>query len=257
MDKTTTIPKHGNEVLRCDIKSIHKWRIEDIFANLTEWEDNCKTFQVRLNDLASYRGNLHNPEKLLDCLILRDELSQNIEKIYAYARLQRDTDNGDQNFQELVGIAENITADYYNAASFIEPEILLQKNLSYPALEKVSPSFQPYKHYLEDLLRKASHVLPAREEEILSKSRLSTSAAENIFRILTGADITFTPAADSEGKTHAVSEGSYLLNMTSRDRTLRENTFKSLMGTYSQYRNTLAASLAGNCRSTNFYATIH
>ncbi|MGL5206318.1 MAG: oligoendopeptidase F, partial [Acidaminococcaceae bacterium] len=80
---------------------------------------------------------------------------------------------------------------------------------------------------------------------------------ENIFRILTGADITFTPAADSEGKTHAVSEGSYLLNMTSRDRTLRENTFKSLMGTYSQYRNTLAASLAGNCRSTNFYATIH
>ena len=65
--------------------------------------------------MSAFKGKLHETEKLLNCLALRDELSQGIEKIYAYTRLQRDTDNADQNFQELVGIAENITADYYNA----------------------------------------------------------------------------------------------------------------------------------------------
>ena len=257
MTTTNTVPKHGSEVLRQDIQQTQKWHIEDIFASLSEWEATCKTLKNRLNDLSAFKGKLHETEKLLNCLALRDELSQGIEKIYAYTRLQRDTDNANQDFQELVGIAENITADYYNAISFIEPEILAQKELSFNVLEKINPEFRQYKHYLEDLMRKAPNILPAREEEILSRSRLSTSAAENIFRILTGADISFAAAIDSKGASHAVSEGSYLLNMTSRDRTLRENTFKSLMGTYKQYRNTLAASLAGNCRSSNFYATIH
>ena len=252
-----TVPKYGSDVLRHDIPETQKWHIEDIFPGLSEWEETCKILKTRLNDLSSFKGRLHENEELLNCLALRDELSQSIEKIYAYTRLQRDTDNADQNFQELVGIAENITADYYNATSFIEPEILAQKNMSFRELEKNNPGFCQYKHYLEDLMRKAPHVLPTREEEILSRSKLSTSSAENIFRILTGADISFASATDSKGASHAVSEGSYLLNMTSRDRTLRENTFKSLMGTYKQYRNTLAASLAGNCRSANFYATIH
>ena len=252
-----TVPKYGSDVLRHDIPETQKWHIEDIFPGLSEWEETCKILKTRLNDLSAFKGRLHENEELLNCLALRDELSQSIEKIYAYTRLQRDTDNADQNFQELVGIAENITADYYNATSFIEPEILAQKNMSFRELEKNNPGFCQYKHYLEDLMRKAPHVLPTREEEILSRSKLSTSSAENIFRILTGADIGFASATDSKGASHAVSEGSYLLNMTSRDRTLRENTFKSLMGTYKQYRNTLAASLAGNCRSANFYATIH
>ena len=252
-----TVPKYGSDVLRHDIPETQKWHIEDIFPGLSEWEETCKILKTRLNDLSAFKGRLHENEELLNCLALRDELSQSIEKIYAYTRLQRDTDNADQNFQELVGIAENITADYYNATSFIEPEILAQKNMSFRELEKNNPGFYQYKHYLEDLMRKAPHVLPTREEEILSRSKLSTSSAENIFRILTGADIGFASATDSKGASHAVSEGSYLLNMTSRDRTLRENTFKSLMGTYKQYRNTLAASLAGNCRSANFYATIH
>ena len=251
------LPKYGSETARTDVPQKLKWHIEDIFTSLSEWEANCKTLKSRLNDLSTYKGRLHETEELFKCLTLRDELSQSIEKIYAYARLQRDTDNADQNFQELVGIAENITADYYNASSFIEPEILAQKNMSFSELEKNNSGFSQYKHYLEDLIRKAPHVLPSREEEILSRSRLSTSSAENIFRILTGADISFAPANDSKGSSHAVSEGSYLLNMTSSDRNLRENTFKSLMGTYKQYRNTLAASLAGNCRSANFYATIH
>lgn len=257
MTISNTVPKHGSDISRDDIPQTQKWHIEDIFASLSKWEETCKTLKSRLDDLSAFKGKLHETEKLFNCLALRDELSQSIEKIYAYTRLQRDTDNADQNFQELVGIAENITAEYYNATSFIEPEILAQKELSFSCLEKTNPKFCQYKHYLEDLMRKAPHVLPTREEEILSKSRLSTSAAENIFRILTGADISFAPATDSEGASHAVSEGSYLLNMTSRDRKLRENTFKSLMGTYRQYRNTLSASLAGNCRSANFYATIH
>ena len=256
MTKSAT-PRHGCDVPRKDVPSRYKWRVKDIFDNLEDWGNACLALKQGIKNFEKYKGNLHNPQNLSECLAARDQLAQCVEKIYAYARLQRDTDNSDQNYQELVGNAEVLAADFSNAVSFIEPEILSIPNLSFNNLVAANPALQEYKHYLDDLMRKSPHVLPVREEEILSRSKLATGSAENIFRILTGADITFPTVCDSNGKKHAVSEGSYLLNMTVKDRTLRENTFKSLMGKYAEYRNTLAASLAGNCRSSNFYATVH
>lgn len=255
MTKSAT-PRHGCDVPRKDVPSRYKWRVKDIFDNLEDWGNAYLTLKQGIKDFGKFKNNLHNPQNLSECLAVRDQLAQCVEKIYAYARLQRDTDNSDQNYQELVGNAEVLVADFSNEVSFIEPEILSIPNLSLNNLVTANPALQEYSHYLDDLMRKSPHVLPAREEELLSRSKLATGAAENIFRILTGADITFPTVCDSNGEKHAVSEGSYLLNMTAKDRTLRENTFKSLMGKYAEYRNTLAASLAGNCRSSNFYSTV-
>ncbi|MEG0831785.1 MAG: oligoendopeptidase F, partial [Acidaminococcaceae bacterium] len=144
-----------------------------------------------------------------------------------------------------------------NAISFIEPEILSLPTATLTDYMDNICGLHNYRHYLADLLRQAPHILPAREEELLAHSQLATGAAENIFRTLTGADLKFPSVQDHSGNSHCVSEGQYLLNMTSQDRTLRANTFSSLLGTYHQYRNTLAASLAGNCRAANFYATTH
>ena len=79
-----TVPKYGSDVLRHDIPETQKWHIEDIFPGLSEWEETCKILKTRLNDLSSFKGRLHENEELLNCLALRDELSQSIEKIYAY-----------------------------------------------------------------------------------------------------------------------------------------------------------------------------
>ena len=47
-----------------------------------------------------------------------------------------------------------------------------------------------------------------------------------------------------------------MLNMSSDDRVLRKNSFFGLMNTYHHYRNTLAATLTGTCRSRYFYARV-
>ena len=75
--------------------------------------------------------------------------------------------------------------------------------------------------------------------------------------MFTGADLAFPNALNEKGEEIPVSEGSYLLGMTSSDRTLRKNTFENLMGTYHNFRNTLATSLAGKAQSAKFFATIH
>jgi oligoendopeptidase F len=66
----------------------------------------------------------------------------------------------------------------------------------------------------------------------------------------------FPSIKDVHGNNVIVSEGCYMLNMSSDDRILRKNSFTSLMNTYHHYRNTLAATLTGTCRSRYFYAKV-
>ncbi len=252
---TLTNPQHGNTIERKDIPAEYKWQITDIFANDELWADTANDIKAVLPLLTDMQNKLKDKDSILFCLHLRDELSMAVEKIYPYARLQKDADNTDGHSQFLTGTAEVLMSDCSNAAAFIEPELLaLPRKLLQELVQ--DPDCVNYSHYFADLLRLSDHVLNAREEELLSRSQLATSASADIFHALVGADITFPEAKDAKDNLHPVSEGSYLLNMTSPDRQLRKNTFTTLMSTYHSFRNTLAASLTARARSSHFYATM-
>lgn len=204
---------------------------------------------------GSPAGSLSDKDTLHKALLLRDHLSREIEKIYAYARLQLDADNGDTAFQSLAGKAESLLAAYGHAVSFIDSEILAMAPEARKALQQ-DPAFSDYDFYLKDLDRQAEHILSSEEESLLAQSQLATGTGSEAFRALASADLSFPDATDSEGQAQPVSEGVYMLNMSSPDRTLREHTFRSLFGTYGKFGNTLAATLTGACRRSAFYAKV-
>lgn len=250
-----TEPKHGNNSDRKTIPAKYKWQINDIFATDELWANTANDIKAVLPLLTDMQNKLKDKNSILFCLHLRDELSMAIEKIYPYARLQKDADNTDGHAQFLTGTAEVLMSDCSNAAAFIEPELLSLPRELLQALVQ-DPDCAAYSHYFANLLRLSEHVLTAREEEILSRSQLAANAAIDIFHTLVGADIVFPNAKDMQDELHPVSEGSYLLNMTSPDRQLRKNTFTALMSTYHSFRNTLAASLTARARSSYFYASM-
>lgn len=251
------IPNHGSNVERKDIPASCKWHVQDIYANDAAWKADCDALRAKLPVLSEFKGLLHDHKILAAALQMQDELAQIIEKIYAYARLQQDADNTDQHLQALTGEAEGLLAQFTNTVSFIEPELLALGKEKLEAMQAAEPALDNYKFYIANLMRQAEHVLPAREEELLAQSRLATGSAAAAFRALVSADMEFPEITDGKGNKATVSEGNYLLNMTSSDRTLRENSFKGLMNTYHKYRNTLASTLTGCCRSSHFYATAH
>lgn len=202
-------------------------------------------------------GTLTNAANLAKALKLQDELSQMLEKIYAYARLQQDADNTDQHLQALAGEAEGLAAAFSSANAFLEPEMLALGNEKVETMLQSDPALAEYKFYITNLLRISSHILSADKEALFAESRLALSSSATSFRSLVSADMKFPAIVDGEGKETSVSEGNYLLNMTSADRTLRKNSFCGLMGTYHQYRNTLASTLTGNARAAYFNAKVH
>ena len=248
-------PPHGSNIDRKSIPASCQWNIHDIYASQEDWEKACTGLRELIADLETWQGNLKDTAVLLRVLQLRDRLSQEIDKIYAYARLQQDADNGDTNAQALSGKAEGILASFYNAVSFIDSEITSLSNEQLEQL-KSNPLFADYDFYLKDLERMREHVLPGEQEAILAQSQLATGTGATAFRALVSADMEFPLIKDGNGNDTLVSEGCYMLNMASDDRVLRKNSFTGLMNTYHHYRNTLAATLTGTCRSRFFYAKV-
>ena len=249
------IPTYGSNVERKDIPAAFQWNIHDIYATQEEWEKACAVLNELIPELEAYKGKLNKPAVLLQALQMRDRLAKETDKIYAYARLQQDADNGDANAQSLSGKAEGILASYYNAVSFIDSEVTSLPKEQIEQLQN-SPLFSDYDFYLKDLERMREHVLPAEQEAILAQSQLATGTGAAAFRALVSADMEFPAVKDGNGKDNIVSEGCYMLNMASGDRVLRKNSFAGLMNTYHRYRNTLAATLTGACRSRYFYARV-
>lgn len=257
MTEKNTTPLHGSNVNRSDIPNTYKWHVNDIYADEAAWSEACTAFKKQLPALKAMQGTLTSAANLAKALKLQDELSQMLEKIYAYARLQQDADNTDQHLQALAGEAEGLAAAFSSANAFLEPEMLALGNEKVETMLQSEPALAEYKFYITNLMRISSHILSADKEALFAESRLALSSSATSFRSLVSADMKFPAIVDGEGKEASVSEGNYLLNMTSADRTLRKNSFCGLMGTYHQYRNTLASTLTGNARAAYFNAKVH
>lgn len=256
-EKNTQIPAHGSNISRAEIPAACKWHVQDIYADEVAWQEACANFQKQLAVLKTMQGQITTAKALYDALHLQDVLAQLIDKIYAYARLQQDADNTDQHLQALSGEAEGLAAEFSNANSFIEPEMLALGKEKVQEMLASEPLLKEYEFYIANLLRLSDHVLSADKEAIFAQSHLATCSAANAFRALVSADMEFPPITDGEDKPAIVSEGNYILNMSSSDRTLRKNSFQGLMGTYHKFRNTLATTLTGSARAALYYAKVH
>ena len=250
-------PVHGGNVNRSDIPNECKWQVDHIYATEADWLAACVKFKEQLPQLQALKGQLNSAAQLYKALRLQDDMVIEIDKLYAYARLQQDADSTDQHYQTLSGDAESLSAAFSNANSFIEPEMMALGKEKLDSFFQEEPALEEFRFYIENFMRLSQHILTAEKEELYAKGHLALSASANIFNSLTNADMKFPPVQDGQGKETYVSNGNYMFNLASHDRELRKNSFLALHGTYRNFRNTLASTLTGSARTAYYYAIAH
>ena len=111
-----------------------------------------------------------------------------------------------------------------------------------------------YRHSIEDLLRKKSHTLSQKEEEILALAGELTPTSYNVFSMFTNADMKFPVVKDEQGKEVQLSHGRYYAALYSGDREYRERSFKAYFKPFIEYSNTLSVLFSGSMKSNIFEA---
>jgi len=240
---------------RSEIPEQYKWHLNDIYENDDLWQEDFSKLKNSLSHISSYVGTLKkSAQDLLSCLKATDEIGKLGGKLYAYARMHRDENTADANYQAMTGKLESLLAEAGAATAFIEPEILALPDETLAAFRKQEMGLKEYSFYFTNLARQKEHVLSPAEEAILSSLSDVTQASENTFNMLAHADIEFPQTINEQGEMVDLSEGRYSLFIRSSDRNVRQQAFINLFNTYNHFRNTFASTLSGNVKKNIFYA---
>lgn len=239
---------------REEIPSEYKWNIEKVYKNNEEWEKDFQKLKELSPKLTQYSGKLGAPKELYDYLKLSEELSRLAEKVFVFAHLKGDEDTTNTTYQTLKNKIDPFLAEMAAYSAFYIPEILsLPENYFEEAVKEI-PELEMYKFHINGILNQKPHTLSKEEEGLLASVSDCLNAPENIFRMLTDADMTFPNIKDEEGHEVELTEVNYGTFIRSKDRRVREEAFKALFNTYRKYINTIATSLTSSIKNFAFGA---
>lgn len=233
------------------------WDLTSIFENKEAVDSAIAKLNPEIKTLLAQQGTLKDSsENLLKVIQAELKIQNQLEHLYVYAELKNDQDTGNNVNQglkdQITGLVSKISAQL----AWIEPEILAIPNEKLTEFQNSDPKLKPYDHFLAVLKLKKDHILSAKEEAILAGASSIFDSSEKVFGILDNSDLKFPFVKNDTGQTVQLSQGMYSTLLQSTDQTVRKQAFVQLYAVYEQFRNTFAATLAGEVKVHNFNAQI-
>lgn len=239
---------------REDIPAEFKWDLESIFARNEDWERDFQSLQSRIPELEALKGTLaQSGQALLNVLQKRDEIFEDLERLYVYTSMRKDEDTTNGLYQGMADRAMQLYVRATTAASYIEPELLaLPKETLDQYLQEV-PALNLYQHQLDDLNLKRPHIRSAEVEAVLAAAGEISDAPDSIFSMIDNADLKLPNIKNEAGEEVELTQGNYLTYIRSQDRRVRKDAFEALHGAFLKQRNTIAATLSAQVKVDVFY----
>jgi oligoendopeptidase F len=240
---------------RTEISEKYKWSLTDIFNSDEEWEEVFKAVSDKISGYQKFEGKLaESADNLLACFRFDEEINIKLDRLHLYAMLSKDSDMRVGKYNSMDDRIKSLYAKVGAASSFIRPELLQIPDKKLLDMIESNENLKLYKHSIDDLLRSKKHTLSNNEEKILAMASELTQTPYNTFSIFTNADMKMPFVKDETGEVTELSHGRYYSAMYSKDRSYRERAFKSYLGTYKSYLNTLSVLFNGNLKTNIFNA---
>ncbi|HQD39119.1 MAG TPA: oligoendopeptidase F [Bacillota bacterium] len=242
---------------REEIQADYKWRLEDLFGSIGEWEEKAGELFELLPELSAFAGRLgEGAEVLFQCVELMERIQLLAERLYVYALMKSDEDTRSGEGQALKSRAISLYSQTKAAMAFFEPEVLSlgEEQLNNYLLSE--PSLKLYQHFFDQILRLAPHTLSREQEEILALSSELAAVPANVHSSLSNADLKFGIIQDEAGRKVELTSGNYIQFMRSPKRQVRKAAFQALYSAYIDHKYTFAALLESSLRKDLFYAKL-
>lgn len=242
---------------RDELDNSFKWNMCDVYADEELWEQDVKKAYQLIVQLEGYNGVIcSNIDKFKSGLKLINEIEFLTEKVYFYANQRYHEDLGNAKYQKLSDKASELLTAFYSASAFATPEFLKESEEKIFGYIHQDEELTEYTQYFKDLFRQKKHILSSEAEELLAKAQKFSGGAGEIFAVFNNVDLKFPVIKNENGEEVRLTHSKLNLFLESKDREVRENAFKGLYASYSQFRNTLAAVYINNLKKDNFYADV-
>ena len=239
---------------RSTIENKFKWTIDEMYPNEESIEKDIQKVKELIEEVKRYKGILADSEEnIFKALNISEEASRILQNLYVYTHMKSHEDTRINKNQSNATKIDMLSTELSMATSYMVPEIIAMDNEkleNYLKTEKLSY----YKKYVDDILRLKPHTLNEREEELLAAVADLSGVPENVYDMLSFADLQFPEIEDENGEKVRVTHSNFSLFLKSKDARVRKDAFEAMYGIYGQYKNTFASILYGGIKSEIFYA---
>ncbi|WP_309088242.1 oligoendopeptidase F [Phenylobacterium sp.] len=230
------------------------WDLTDLYASDAAWEAERKALMAELPKIALYRGRLgESAATLRTALQLVSDLTRRGARLFVYASLKADEDLQVAANQERRQVAVGLFAEFGEATSWINPEVLALGAEKIRGFVAADPGLAKFRFGLEDTLRLAPHTLDAAGEALIAQATQTLSGPQQIRQQLVSSDLPWPEVELKRGKVRLDQQG-YTAARSSPDRTERKLVFDRFFGALKTYESTLGASLSTQVQGDIFQA---
>ncbi len=233
--------------IRSEIPAKYKWDLTGIYKTEEEFNADFQRAKELTADFPRHRDTMsRSAEGLYNALEDSTRLDRIITKLYEYAFLSSDLDKSDNKYLALEDRVLNLANDANAASFFLSPMLVKLKEKTLEEWYAHYPRLEEYRRVITVSRRYKKYTLTDDKEQLLAELGICLGTHSDVRGIFADADLTFGRIKDEDGKSVELTESTYVLRLTSKDRRVRRAAFKKLYSTYRQFGNTFAA-LLGNC----------
>ncbi len=233
----------------------YRWDLSQIYPDDGAWRADLERVAARFDAVASCEGHLgESAGRLADCLDTYFGVARSLTRVTSYAsmRFDEDTRNGDA--LAMKQQASNLATRFRQRTSFLEPEILALGKETVDRFLAAELRLAVYRHFLEDILRRAPHTLGAEGEAVIATASLMSDAPSSLYSILANADIPWPTVTLSGGEKVRLDQAGYTKYRGAADRADRKLVFDTFWATWKKYERTMGVALHAQMKRDLFYA---
>ncbi len=238
---------------RSEIPDRYKWNLSDLYPSEQAWSAARADLERRVPRLADHRGHLgDSAEALWQGLDAMFTLDRDLSRLQAYAHALSDEDTRAARPRELRQAAEQLAVDFGAASAFVRPEILSLDPARLRAFQAQERRLEPYRFFLDEVLRWKPHTLSSAEERIVAEAGSMADAGGAAHGVLIDADLPYPMVKFTAGPEVRMDPAAFTLYRASGVREDRDKAFDAFFGALHTYRRTMGATLYAHVKAHLF-----
>jgi oligoendopeptidase F len=242
---------------RSAIPDKYKWNLADIYASDAAWRAAKEAFTAEIPSLGKFKGKLmSSPATLADALDTLYSKFKELSRLQSYASLLADEDTRDSAHQGMRQEMTQVGAAFGAEAAYVNPEILTSGKTTIEQFIAAEPRLKPYRHDLDDLIRRSAHTLSDTEETILADARPMAGGASSTYNILANADLQYPTVTLSDGKTVKLDQSAFADLRALPNRSDREKVMSSFFKALGGFSRTFGTTMNAEVQKVLFYTKV-
>jgi len=166
--------------------------------------------------------------------------------------LSADEDLRIAEMQENRQLAQLMFTRLSEAVAWYRPEVLRVGRERIMGYVDEEPRLEPFRHDLDDLLRRAPHTLGDETEQVLAAAGQPLGAPYNVYGLLANSDIPWPTVALSNGEEVRLDSQGYSVHRQSEIRADRQTVFDAYWGKWTEFRSTIGTTLSAHLQAQVF-----